>query len=352
MTALNIHRYLVFILFTLFCSSPEASSFDDSEIKHIGYPDWFNENPFNELSLITNDSIASGKKGLLVLFTTEGCSYCDHFIRKSLGDSDIASIVQNNFESVGLEIFDDAEMTTPDGETKSIKQFATDEKVQFSPTLLFYGEAGKRIFRLTGYQSPERFRKVLDYVTNEHYRSISFRNYLLSKKTASELVDNSDNNSAELKPDPVFEKPPYALDRRHFPASEPLLVIFEEPGCTDCKNFHADVLSEEEVRKTLRQFEVVRLDARDDKTSVLAPDGSKLTPAKWYEKSEFTQVPAMLFFDENGKLVLKNDALTLTQRMMNSLNYVLEKAYEDNWTYQQFARSKAIEKSKKQKKQQ
>ena len=348
MTALNIHRYYIFILSTLLWSSPEAISFDDSEIKHIRYPDWFNENPFNELSEITNESIANGKKGLMVLFTTEGCSYCDHFIRKSLGDSNIASIVQNNFESVGLEIFDDAEMTTPDGETKSIKQFASDEKVQFSPTLLIYGEAGKRIFRHTGYQSPERFRKVLDYVTNEHYRSISFRNYLLSEKTAGDLVDNSDKNSAELKPDPIFEKPPYALDRSHFPASEPLLVIFEEPGCTDCKTFHADVLSEKEVRKTLMQFEVVRLDARDDKTSVLAPDGRKLTPAQWYAKSNFTQVPAMLFFDENGELVLKNDALALTQRMMNSLNYVIEKAYKNNWTYQQFARSKAIEKLKKQ----
>jgi hypothetical protein len=35
---------------------------------------------------------------------------------------------------------------------------------------------------------------------------------------------------------------------------------------------------------------------------------------------------------------------------MNSLNYVLEGAYEKGWTYQRFARSKAMEKFQKEEK--
>jgi hypothetical protein len=33
----------------------------------------------------------------------------------------------------------------------------------------------------------------------------------------------------------------------------------------------------------------------------------------------------------------------LRQRMMNSLLYTLERAYEKQWSYQRFARSKALE---------
>jgi thioredoxin-related protein len=342
-SAPRYHKLIFVLLLSLLWMSSAAGSFDDSEIRHVEYPAWFNDNPFNDLAEILNASIANGKKGLLILFTTEGCSYCERFIRTSLADPDIASIVQTDFESVGLEIFDDTEMTTPGGETMSIKQFAADEKVQFSPTLLFYGKDGKRILRLTGYQSPERFTKILDYVANDHYRSVSFRNYLLTEKPAGAVAGKPDQMSLALTDDPLFAKPPYLLDRSRVPASRPLLVIFEEPDCQQCDNFHAEVLSQNKIRGILAQFEIVRLDAKDNKRTVLAPDGKRITPAQWYEQSDFTRSPAMLFFDENGTEVLQTDALVLPQRMVNSLNYVLAKAYKKGWSYQRFARSTAIE---------
>lgn len=320
------------------CISSAAVAFDDSEVKHIGYPDWFNESPFFDLEEDLSQSVKSGKSGLMILFTTEGCSYCDRFIRKSLDNPDIAQVVQRNFDSIGMEIFDDTEMITPDGESMSIKQFSMREKVQFSPALLFYGANGKRILRLIGYQSPERFRMVIDYLANGLYRTMSLRDYLAQSKATSIQP------KVALKADPLFEKPPYMLERSRFPASQPLLVIFEELGCKDCMDFHSNVLALQEVRSTLKNFEIVRLDANDHKTPVVTPDGNKTTAAKWYEGSSLTRVPAMIFYDMDGSEVLKTDALVLRQRMLNSLNYVLEKAYSKGWTYQQYARSKAFEK--------
>jgi thioredoxin-related protein len=109
------------------------------------------------------------------------------------------------------------------------------------------------------------------------------------------------------------------------------------------------VLADKKIRKILKRFEVVRFDAADVKTPVLAPDGRKTTPALWYDQAALTRVPAILFFDEKGSEVLKTDSLVLSQRMMNSLNYVLERAYKKGWTYQRFARTKAIERSQKKK---
>jgi thioredoxin-related protein len=311
---------------------------DDSKISHIEYPDWFKISSFFDLEEDLDQARLSGKQGLMVLFTTEGCSYCDMFIRESLGNPDIASIVQDNFDTLGAEIFDDTDMTDPRGVSMSIKEFSKKEGVEFSPTLLFFNLDAERILRVVGYQSPERFQAILSYVTGMHYQNESLANYF------ARLSENVSRRPSvyKLKEDSLFEKPPYALDRSHFPANQPLLVIFEKPGCVECEEFHDSVLSLKEVRSILKEFEIVRLDATDDKTVILAPNGNRLTPKAWFNQAEYTRTPALLFFDEKGNEVLKTDALVLRQRMMNSLYYVLERAYEKGWTYQQLARSKAI----------
>jgi len=330
----------IFLLLIL-CGAFEISiskDFDDSEIKHIGYPDWFTESTFLDLTDDLEKAKSKGKKGVMILFTTEGCSYCSVFIDKSLGDPEIAGIVRDNFDSIGMEIFDDAEMVSPEGIELPIKHFAKQEGVQFSPTLLFYGHNGQRILRKTGYLSPDRFRNILGYITDDHYLSESLSSFL--KRKTAKLASTA--TTISMIENPHFEIPPYALDRSHFPASKPLLVIFEKTNCGECVDFHKQVLAEDEVNKSLDKFQVVRFDANDSKTPILAPNGKRTTPASWYEQAEFTRVPALILIDPNGNESMKTDALVLKQRMMNSLNYMLEGAYEKGWTYQRFARSQAI----------
>ena len=335
------NNYMFVLLFLAGLSTPALADFEGST--HAEYPEWFVDSPFLDLAEVNQNGSANGKKGLMVLFTTRGCSYCEQFIRRSLGNAKIAAKVQKDFDSVGLEIFDDAEMVAPDGSTLAVKHFAKKEGVGFAPTLLFYDKDGKMVLRQVGYQAPERFVKLMDYVANEKYREQSLRDFFATKPEDS----TEDKSYTQLKADTLFDDAPYILDRSKFAASEPLMVIFEKPGCAECKNFHQDVLTLKDVRSTLQKFQVVRLDPTDDKTPILLPDGIKTTPFQWYEKTNFSRLPALLFFDEGGKEVLKTDALVLHERMMNSLNYVLEEAYKKDWTYQQFARSKAIEASQK-----
>ena len=88
-------------------------------------------------------------------------------------------------------------------------------------------------------------------------------------------------------------------------------ILFEKPDCEDCKDFHQNVLGLGEIRNTLKDFKVVRLNQDDKKTPVIAPDGTKTTPAKWFERSALSKVPALLFFNEQGEEVLKTDVLVL-----------------------------------------
>jgi len=340
-----INVLLVSILLLVSTKLVFAGSFNDSAVGHEAFPLWFNNSPFQELDEDLSNARAKGKQGLMVLYSTEGCSYCKQFIKKSLGDPEIASALQKNFDSIGLEIFDDAELSSPSGITTSIKRFAESEGVQFAPTILFYGEGGKRLLRVTGYQSPARFKKILGYVGGKHYRTQTLAEYLKRSERPNATVQSV----ARLKQDPLFGKAPHRLQRNVIPASQPLLVIFEKPGCAECTDFHSAVLASNDVRSSLEKFEVVRLNALDNKSMVVLPDGSRISPASWFNQAGFSRLPALVFYSEKGHEALKTDTLIMRNRMMNSINYVLERAYIKGWSYQRFARSKAIERNMKKK---
>ncbi len=324
-------------------STSPAGDFTDSVVAHVEHPEWFKDS-FLDLGEDIAAAVNEGKTGLMVLFTTEGCSYCAMFVQKSLGDPALAALVREHFDAIGLEIFSDAEMTDPSGTPMRVKEFALAEGAEFAPTLAFYGADGSRIFRAVGYQSPERFHKILDYVSGGIYRSETFRDYSDRRTATTEPAATY----AELREDALFAAPPYALDRSRLPADRPLVVLFEQTGCEECEHLHREVLALPEVRDLLGKFEVVRLDAADEQTPVLTPDGSRVTPASWFAQTGFSRLPALLFFDEHGREVLRTDALVLRQRMINSCLFVLERAYEKGWTYQRLARSKGLERRQEQ----
>lgn len=320
--------------------SSKVESFDDSAIVSTKSPSWFKES-FLNLREDLSDALKLGKKGLMVYFSTEGCAYCKVFVEKSLADPTIEAAVRRHFETIHLEIFEDAEMTDLQGKAMPVKEFAKRERAEFSPTVIFYGPEGKTLLRVVGYQSPEKFKLVLDYVIGDHYRTMTLRDYL----NAHGAPSAAGGKPASLIDNPLFVTPPYVLDRR-IPAKRPLLVIFERPGCDECAQFHNNILPDPEVQKLIRQFEVVRLDATDSKTAVLGTRGEKLTPYRWASSLGLTHSPALVFFDEAGKEVLRIDALVLNQRMARALGYVLDKAYLQNIQYQRYTREKSLERIK------
>ncbi|NEX22153.1 thioredoxin fold domain-containing protein [Thiorhodococcus mannitoliphagus] len=340
MTRVSMRRWLAIALLWVACPLM-AGDFEDGDIQHVAYPSWFKDN-FLDLREDVAEARAQGKLGLMVLFTTEGCSSCAAFIQRSLGDPELSSRVRSHFDAIGLEIFSDAEMVDPQGDPMRVKAFAKRAGAGFAPTLLFYGEDGALLFRGVGYYPPERFRLVLDYLTEDHAPRMTFAAYVAGQTPAL----TSEVPGEGLRGDPLFAEPPYALDRRHVTAQRPLAVIFETEGCADCKELHDGVLARSEVRDLLKQFDVVQLDARDSEIPVLTPTGQRKTPSAWYAAAGLSYLPAMLLFDENGREVLRTDAPVFRARMVNALSYVLERAYEKGWTYQRFARSKAMERSR------
>lgn len=336
---MNVHAVLPALgLVWLLAMAPGAwareAPFDDAAIVQAESPAWF-KTSFLDLGQDLAEAGAAGKQGLMILFGTQGCAYCKAFIERSLKDPAIAARLGAHFDAIHLEIFDDAAMTDMQGHSLTVKAFARREGAAFSPTVVFYGLDGKRLHKMVGYQPPVRFRDVLDYVVDGHYRRLGYRDYLAQRSVAGNAAPGG------LVMDALADSPPYVLDRRR-PGGKPLLVLFEASGCKACRELHEHTLMDPEVRALLPRFQLVQLDARDASTPVLAPDGSRQTPLRWAEDLGLAQWPAMVFFDASGKEVLRNDSLTYRGRMVNALRYVLDQAYLRNISYQRYARERSL----------
>jgi thioredoxin-related protein len=315
------------------------ADFDDAAIAQIDYPDWFKDS-FLDLPDDAAMAAEAGKQGLFIFFSTQGCSYCHLFIQTSLQDPAIAARLQAHFDTLGLEIFSDAELVDFSGETTRVKTFALAEGVQFAPTLLFYDTEGQALLKLTGYYEPARFAAALEYLIDGHHAEMTLRDYLAQQDAAE---PGTDTGTWTLPADALFEPPPHMLARDRMPAERPLLVLFEGKDCPRCPRFHAEVLGDADLRAQLDGFDVVRLDAGDTESPVLTPAGKRTSPADWYATLGFSALPALVFFGEDGRQVLATDALVLASRMQNSIGFVTERAYERGWTYQRYARTQAIE---------
>ena len=308
--------------------------------RHVGHPDWMDPGIVDIESDLETAS-EDGRFGVFILFTTQGCSYCAEFIRASLGDAQLQQRVRQHFVPIHLEIFDDALMTDHKGNELPIKHFAEQHRAEMAPTLLFFRPQAGLVFRAIGYQSPERFAHMLDYVLQGHYAQTRFGDYLRQQTPVT-----SSDRSVPMRTDPLFEKPPHALARSAaLAAQQPLLVLFERPGCAACEVFHEGVLADPEVRALLGRFEVIRLDATDDASKLMRPDGQIATPAAWFDESGFSRTPALLYFNETGQAVFRTDAVVERKRMLNATGLVLDRAYEKGWSYQRYARTKAIERN-------
>lgn len=312
-----------------------ASIQDDHLAADLTHPDWFKDS-FLDLHDDLQQATAAGKEGILVFFSTRTCSYCQVFLDTTFADPEIVERVQRQFDVIGLEVMSDLEVTDPQGGLHWAKDFAVREQARFTPTLVFYGVEGLPLLRLVGHQPPDRFRRILDYLEERQYETRSLRAYLHELEAAPAP-------GGTLTPEPgFFSPPPYLLDRRA-PGGRPLLVLFEQPDCQPCREFHRTVLQQDSIRTHLRAFEVVQLDLLDDRSPVLTPKGQRLTPRGWADQLQLIHTQALVFFDETGSEVLRLDAETGPYRLEGALQYVLEKAYLETPQFQHWRRHKTLE---------
>ena len=330
---------LILVLLTAWMNAVRAAApdpLDDGAILTAEYPGWFLESFLNLQDDLEN-AAANGKQGLIVVFSTAGCSYCHRLAEETLKNPLVAERLQRDFDALALEIFSDDFMITPQGEEMAIKTFARQLGADFTPAVYFFDLQGQPRLRLVGFTPPDRFLSALRYVPDGHYQDGRFRDFLAAERDAAGAA-----GSPDIPDDPLFASPPHMLQRSAaMPSDRPLMVVFDGPDCDECPYLYGTLFKDPALRAQLEQMDVVRL-STDKNTPLITPDGQRTRARDWHAELGLHRTPALVFFEPAGRLVMQSDAQMLRQRLDNTLGYVLEKAYLEGISYQRFARRRAI----------
>ena len=309
---------------------------DTPRFREIQYPEWFKLS-FLDLREDLNEALENGKKGIIVYFGQQHCAYCEALMDVNFGrEQDIVRYTREHFDLVPIDIWGSREVTDMKGVRATERDFAERERTNFTPSLIFYDENGNEALRLRGYYPPYKFRAALEYVVDGYYRKESLRDYL-ARADPPPKFEIGGLNTREF-----FIQPPYILDRSKFPAEQPLVVFFEQHDCHACDILHTGPIDDLETQLLLDGFEAVQLDMWSDQP-VLTPDGERLTASQWARKMGLFFSPTLVFFDENGKEIIRVDSVVRLYRLRRVLEYIASKGYLDAPSFQRWRQQQRIE---------
>ena len=307
----------------------DVFGFDDFPLKEpIEHPDWFKMS-FLDLQEDLEEVTAKGKKGLIVYFGQKRCAYCRMLMEVNFGLTDIVTYTRRHFDVVPIDIWGIDEVTDVRGEVLTEREFSLREKTNFTPSLIFYDQDGKVALRLRGYYPPYTFRAALEYVVDGFYKTESFSDYL-ERGDSTLTFEPGDLNEEDF-----FTGPPYMLDRSRLPGKRPLVVFFEQGECHACDVLHTQPLRDPAIYRQFEHFDNVQLDMFSD-TPVITPDGRRATARQWAKDLGLFYAPAIVFFDEKGKEIIRVDSVVRFYRLRNVLNYVTTKGYLTDPNYQRW----------------
>ena len=290
---------------------------------HFEIPAWF-KNSFLDL----RDDVATaaaGKRRLIIYIGQDGCPYCRELLQNNFSQKAIVDYTRKHFDVLAINMWGDAEITDFNGQQLSEKKFAEQLKVQFTPTLLFFDEAGKVVLRVNGYFPPHQLKAALEYVAGHHEKSGGFRAYYNKLSPAAA--------SGSLHSEPYLMKPPYRLANRG--SKKPLMVLFEQKVCAECDILHADILNHPATPGLMEKFDVVQLDMWG-KTPVVTPDGKSLTASDWAKALGVVYAPSVVMFDANGKEQMRIEAMLKTFHFQSVLEYIASGAYREQANFQRY----------------
>ena len=288
------------------------------------YPAWFN-NSFLDLK----DDIAAAKtagKQLIVLFTQDGCPYCNALVERNLAQKDIEELIRRKFLVNAINIVGDRSVTNLDGKTYTEKTFAESMKVQFTPSLLFFNEKGEIILRLNGYMPPDQFKTALNYIV-EKKDQLSFRDYL--------ELNSPPPKAGKMNKEPFFQLPPYNLSRSSGAKDKPIAVFFEQKDCPNCDTLHQKVLTDSVTRKLLNKYSAVQLDMWET-TPLITPEGKSTTAREWAKQLDIKYAPTIVLFNAEGKEIIRSEAFFKVFHIQSLFDYVLSASYTHQPNFQRY----------------
>lgn len=118
---------------------------------------------------------------LAVLFEQRDCAACDELHREGLAHAKVLKLI-GKLDFARVELFGTEKLVTPDGKTLTAREWGRALGVAYTPSIVFFDETGKEVFRIDAYLRPFHLASSLDYVASKAYLSQpSFQRYLQAR---------------------------------------------------------------------------------------------------------------------------------------------------------------------------
>ena len=133
----------------------------------------------------------SGAKPLAVLFETPLCAGCDELHREGFKRKEVLDRLAK-FDVVRLSTADS--LIAPGGQQVKASDWASSLRLTYVPSMLFFDDRGREVFRIEAYLRPFHLAGSLEYVASGAYRSEpSFQRFLQAEaerqRARGETVD-------------------------------------------------------------------------------------------------------------------------------------------------------------------
>lgn len=155
-----------------FVGEAAAQSLDKGDGIHT--ESWFLNDSFLILAEDVADAAAEGKQ-LVVIWEQPGCGSCEQLHKVNLQDPAVRRYLEEHFHVMSMNMFGEVEVTDVDGAAMPEKDLAYKQRINFTPTTVFYGTDGQEVFRLPGYFSPYYWLAGFVYVAEKGYEDAEHR---------------------------------------------------------------------------------------------------------------------------------------------------------------------------------
>jgi len=122
-----------------------------------------------------------GGKPLAVVFETPYCSGCDEMHREGFTRKEVLEQIAR-FDVARVVVGSKSALVDPDGRKRAADAWARELKVAYTPSVVFFDDRGREVFRTEAYVRPFHLAGSFDYVSSGGYRTEpSFQRFLQAK---------------------------------------------------------------------------------------------------------------------------------------------------------------------------
>lgn len=297
---------------------------------------------------------------ILIDVYTDWCSWCKFMMKTTFANKGIANYINRNFYPVrfNAESMDTIEFQGRKYFNRKIGRKPTHDlasillegKLSY-PSIVYFDRDGKKTV-VPGYKEPKDIEPILVYHVENLSKHVSISeftaNFMFTYPAAFEKDHSIFKIPLVIKPDtlgrPNWLKPE-KINIQNKKKRKPTIVFFQTDWCVSCKVMEKTTFGNQDVSKLINEnFNIVKIDAASQDAITFFGKQyvgtGKMNPHQLTQSllQNNLQLPAVVFFDESGKLVSKLNGYLNIQNLKPLIHFFSEKKYQ-NISYNDYLKS-------------